>query len=291
MQNLQKLLQVILFISLFSACTKNEKTPAANNLTLHFNNTFKDKTIVLGDKNSTTATVNTSASGQVHRFSELKYVISNIRLVTTAGKEVTYNINDLDKGATIVDHSKPQTLDYVLTNIPSGEYKQLKFGLGVKQELNTLDEVKFPKFYAAAGANKTWMMWEWGTGYRFTKIEGFYDTDNKQMSIHTGSTVDGKENDPSTWKQGVDAYRDITLPLSTIAVVGFKAPKINIKADFDKLLSGKTNTIKLKTGNGMEDNATPNIHHSIEMRKFVDNLGGNGTSDITGIFSVTSVEN
>ena len=81
----------------------------------------------------------------------------------------------------------------------------------------------------------------------------------------------------------------MTLP--NTAVVGNRAPKINITADFDKLLSGKINTITLKSGTGMDDNATPNIHTADQMVKFVDNLGGNGTSDITGMFSVGSVEN
>lgn len=132
------------------------------------------------------------------------------------------------------------------------------------------------------------MMWEWGSGYRFTKVEGFYDTDNKTMSIHTGSTVAGTA---PNYTQGVNAYRDITLNLTANAVVGSQAPKIKIKADFDKLLSGKTNTITLSTGTGMDDNATPNIHTAAQMVKFVDNLGGNGSSDISGMFSVTSVEN
>ncbi len=267
---------------------ENDDIPAANNITLHFNNTFKNTTIVLGNAASASATVNTSAEGQVHRFSELKYVISNIRLIKADGSEFPYQINDLDKGATVVDHSKPQTLDYVLSNIPSGEYKQIKLGLGVKKDLNTLDQARFPEFYAAAGANDTEMMWEWGSGYRFTKLEGFYGADNKEMSIHTGSTVEGAEG---AYTQGVDAYRDITLDLPTHAKVGSKSPKIIVKADFDKLLSGKTNTIKLTTGTGMGDNATPNIHTAVQMVRFVDNLGGNGTSDISGMFSLESVEN
>nr|WP_305069573.1 MbnP family protein [Flavobacterium covae] len=32
------------------------------------------------------------------------------------------------------------------------------------------------------------MMWEWGAGYRFVKIEGYYSDENKPLSIHTGST-------------------------------------------------------------------------------------------------------
>ncbi|MBK1439883.1 hypothetical protein JHJ32_07805 [Parapedobacter sp. ISTM3] len=215
-------------------------------------------------------------------------MISNIRLIKADGSEVPYHVSDLDKGAAVIDHSKPQTLDYVLRDIPVGEYSQLKFGLGVKQELNTLDEARFPEFYVAAGANDTEMMWEWGTGYRFTKIEGFYDADHKELSIHTGSTIAGEEG---AYTQGVDAYRDISLDLPANAVVGQNAPRITVNADFDKLLSGKINTITLSSGTGMDDNATPSIHTADQMVKFVDNLGGNGSSDVTGMFSVDKVEN
>jgi hypothetical protein len=207
-------------------------------------------------------------------------------LIKVDGTEIPYHINDLDQGATVVDQAKPQTLSYALSNIPAGEYKQLKFGLGVKSELNTLDQVKFPKFYAAAGANDTQMMWEWGTGYRFTKIEGFYDADHKQLSVHTGSTVEGEEDDPTSYTQGVDAYREITLSLPSHAMVGKSTPRITIRADFDKLLSGDANTITLN-----DKNAIPSTHTAVNMVLFVDNLGGNGSGDVAGMFSVTTVEN
>ncbi|MCD8538559.1 MAG: hypothetical protein LRY55_01470, partial [Leadbetterella sp.] len=257
MKALTKHLSLFLILLVLVAC--QDEMPVANHITLHFHNTFNNTTIVLG--NAASGTKNTSAEGQSHSFSELKYVISNIRLIKADGSEFPYHINDLDKGAAVVNHSKAQTLDYVLSDIPVGEYRQIRFGLGVKKELNTLDQVKFPKFYAEAGANDTEMMWEWGAGYRFTKLEGFYGEDNKEMSIHTGSTVEGAEG---AYTQGVDAYRDITLELGTPAVVGQKAPGITIKADFDKLLSGKTHTIKLTSGTGMGDNATPNIHTAVQ---------------------------
>ncbi len=283
MKTLKKHYFLFFALLALSSCNKDDSNPVANNITLHFNNTFKNATIVLGDAASATATVNTSAEDQVHHFSELKYVISNIRLVKADGGEMPYHVNDLDKGATVVNHAKPQTLDYVLIDIPVGEYKQIKFGLGVRTELNTLDQVKFPNFYAEAGANDTEMMWEWGTGYRFTKIEGFYGIDNKVMSIHTGSTVEGEEG---AYTQGVDAYRDITLALPNNAVVGRNASKITIKADFDKLLSGEANTITLGAAN-----ATPSVHTAANMVLFVDNIGGNGSDDKAGMFSIQSVEN
>jgi len=271
----------------FVSCSSDDENPVSNNVTLSFKNTFGDTEIVLGDATSASATVNTSSAGQIHHFSELKYVISNIRLVKADGTEVPYNVNDLDKGAMVIDQSKAASLNFVMSNIPSGEYKQIKLGLGVRSDLNTLDQTRFPYFYATAGSNETEMMWEWGTGYRFTKIEGFYNTDNKQMSIHTGSTVEGSEG---SYTQGVDAYRNIVLDLPQNAVVGNKTPKINIKADFDKLLSGNSNTITLSSGEGMDDNATPNIHTALQMVKFVDNIGGNGTADNKGMFSIINVE-
>lgn len=287
MKNLKIYFLLIIALTAFISC-ENDDASVAGNITLEFDNTFKNTSIVLGDASSASATQNTSVSGQLHYFSELKYVISNIRLIKEDGTEIPYNINDLDKGAAVIDQSKPSSLQYAMHNIPSGEYKQLKFGLGIKKELNILDQMRFPVFYATAGANDTKMMWEWGTGYRFTKIEGFYDLDHKEMSIHTGSTVQGDEG---AYTQGVDAYRDIVLNLPTNAKTGNKASKILIKADFDKLLSGKTNTIVLKSGEGADDNATPNIHTAVQMVKFVDNIGGNGSSDLNGMFSVKGVEN
>lgn len=268
----------------FVSCNDDDEVPVANNVTLQFNNTFGNTTIVLGDATSTSATTNTSEEGQVHHFSELKYVISNIRLINANGEEFPYNVNNLDTGAIVVNQAKTETLQYVLSTIPTAEYTQIKFGLGVQTSLNTLDETRFPNFYATAGANDTEMMWEWGTGYRFTKIEGFYDTDNKELSIHTGSTVEGTKGDTSTYTQGVDAYRDITLSLPTNAVVGTNAPTITIKADFNYLLSGTT---KITLGDG---NATPSIHTAKNMKIFVENIGGNGTTDVAGMFSVSSVK-
>src|SRR3546814_1568029 len=66
-----------------ASCSKDDNNPVANDMTLHFNNTFKNTTIVLGDAASSAATINTSADGQVHHFAELKYVISNIDRTST----------------------------------------------------------------------------------------------------------------------------------------------------------------------------------------------------------------
>ncbi|WP_179319545.1 MbnP family protein [Winogradskyella helgolandensis] len=288
MKNLKTyILSAAVLVAFMSCSSDDEDNRVANNVTLEFNNTFGNTPIVLGDATSTSATVNTSDAGQTHHFEELKYVISNIRLIKADGTEIPYNVNDLDNGATVVNQANSETLSYVLSEIPVGDYTEIKFGLGVRSDLNTLDQVSFPNFYNNAGSNETEMHWEWGTGYRFTKLEGFYDTDNKTLSFHSGSTLEGEEGN---YTQGVNAYRDITLALPTTATVGNSAPTITIKADFDYFLSGDSHTVTLVSTEDITNNATPSAHTATEMMKFVENIGGNGTTDLTGMFSITSVE-
>src|SRR5690606_28029570 len=133
----------------------NDTAQDTPNVVLEFNNTCKNTNIVLGGKDGTTATTNTSAAGQIHHLTELKYVVSNIRLVAAGGREVPYHSDDMDKGANLINQAKPQTVQYVLESIPAGEYTQLRFGLRVKPEFSTLNQERFPKFYALAGANDT----------------------------------------------------------------------------------------------------------------------------------------
>lgn len=281
-KNIIKLMMISLVMI---SCSKSEDV--ANNVNLHFNNTFKNTAIVLGGAESPAATTNISANGQEHQFSELKYVISNIRLIKADGTEIPYHVNDLDKGATVVNQAKLSSLDYTLADIPVGEYKQLKFGFGVKQELNTLDQFRFPVFYETAGANDTEMMWQWATGYRFAKLEGFYESNHQKFTIHTGSTLNGKSGQPDTYVQGVDAYRDITLDLNTRLVVGGNHPEITIRADFDKLFSGNNKIIideKYETA--------PQQHEGMEvMVTYVNNLGGDGKEDRVGMFAIEKVKN
>lgn len=262
------------FAMTLTACRNNDDTPEKNNVTLHFDNVVGNQALELGKSYN--------SNNQDITFNEVKYVISNISLVKADGKEVPYNIDNLDKGATVVNLADAKTFDYILTDIPAGNYKEIKLGLGVKKELNTLlDQEKFPKFFKLTGKNETKMHWEWGTGYRFTKIEGKYDNNTEDFSIHTGSTRKNNiETDP--FVPGVDAFREVTLSLPSNAVVGTKAPKITIKADFDKLLNG-TNKITL-LGN------IPNVHNTNNMIPIVDNLGGDGKDNKTGMFSVGKVE-
>lgn len=272
----------------FTACSSDDDNNALpstkSSLNLQFKNYVQNDLIQLGDANSYTTT-----DGETVKFTELKYVISNVVLVTNKGTEVPYHVDNLDDGAQVVNLGKTESLNFKLSDIPTDQYKQVKFILGVKPELNELDQSAFPGFYAEAGANDTEMMWEWGNGYRFVKVEGFYGQDDQIMSIHTGSTLKNVDPDQVTnpdpdleKEEGIDASREVVLNLpQNLEITGDYAPTIVIKADLDHLFDADIFVLNDKLAI---------IHTAAGVAEIMDNLGGDGETNHTGMFSILQID-
>ena len=306
MRKFKTLLMAITTVAALSSCSKDdnnskqgEKKPDSElkgegKISLQFENYVGDKKLVLG-----TGPANAEAytsNGQTLKFSEVKYVITNVVLVKADGTKVPYHTEDLDKGGFLINQADAASLAPVLNEIPSGDYKGIEFGLGVKKELNNLKlQTQFPNFYRLTGEFKHSgiMHWEWANGYRFVKLEGWYSnptpgkdkegnplpaiTDG-ELSIHIGSAfkgtkvigedkkVKGIENE--TLNIDRDAFRFVSLDFpKNLSVKGGATAKVTIKADFDKLING-TNKISL---NGK----IPVVHSLNNMFPFVNNIGGN----------------
>ena len=296
MRKFKTLLMAITTVAALSSCSKkddnNDSTPAK--VTLQFDHYVGAEKLTLGtDKASTKAY---TSNGQTLKFSEVKYVITNVVLVKADGSKVPYHTEDLDKGGFLINQADAASLAPVLNEIPSGDYKGIEFGLGVKKELNNLKlQDKFPNFYRLTGEFKHSgiMHWEWANGYRFVKLEGWYSnptpgkdkegnplpaiTDG-ELSIHIGSAFKGtkvigddkkvKEIENETLNIDRDAFRFVSLDFpKNLSVKGGATAKVTIKADFDKLING-TNKISL---NGK----IPVVHSLNNMFPFVNNIGGN----------------
>nr|WP_314678309.1 MbnP family protein [uncultured Capnocytophaga sp.] len=296
MRKFKTLLMAITTVAALSSCSKkddnNDSTPAK--VSLQFDNYVGTEKLALGA--SASAAKAYTSNGQTLKFSEVKYVITNVVLVKADGTKVPYHTEDLDKGGFLINQAKTASLTPVLSGIPEGEYKGIEFGLGVKKELNNLKlQDKFPNFYRLTGEFKHSgiMHWEWANGYRFVKLEGWYSNPtpgkNKkgedlpaitdgELSIHIGSAfkgtkvigedkkVKGIENE--TLNIDRDAFRFVSLDFpKNLSVKGGATAKVTIKADFDKLING-TNKISL---NGK----IPVVHSLNNMFPFVNNIGGN----------------
>ena len=301
MRNLKTFLIATTAIAALSSCSKDNNTPQPTpelqgngKITLQFENYVGEEKLTLGaDANAAKAY---TSNGQTLKFSEVKYVITNIVLVKADGTKVAYHTEDLDKGGFLINQENTASLSPILSKIPEGDYKGIEFGLGVKRELNNLSlQDKFPNFYRLTGSFKQAqiMHWEWANGYRFVKLEGWYSNPNPgknkkgedlpaitdgELSIHIGSAfkgtkvigedkkVKGIENE--TLNIDRDAFRFVSLDFpKNLSVKGGATAKVTIKADFDKLING-TNKISL---NGK----IPVVHSLNNMFPFVNNIGGN----------------
>jgi len=230
------------FFSCRNSDDDDSSTETKGNLQLKFENGFDN----LGDivLNQTTQT---SSQGQKHRFSNIKYVISNISLIDESGNEFKYYENNPDKGAFIIDQSDAVSgIVYVnLNEIPENNYKKVKFGLGISQNAYLLGQDGQAEFWNKA--KQKGMSWSWAAGYVFVKLEGKYGTNfpDTEFMNHTGNMGNVTANGTP------DLYREITLNLPTTArVTGHITPSIHILADFNQYLSGETPLV-LNSANDM----------------------------------------
>ncbi|SEH39448.1 MbnP family protein [Epilithonimonas hominis] len=241
------LLVAITFFTLSSCRSTDDENDTqdttSGNLQVKFENGFSGiGDIVLNQ------TVQTSANGQKHRFSTLKYIVSNIVLIDEKGNEFKYNYNNPDKGAFIIDQSKATggIVAINLSDIPKNNYKKIKFGLGVSQSAYLLGQDGQGIFWQKA--EESGMAWSWAAGYIFTKLEGLYGTAaaDKEFMNHAGNMGNTTANGTA------DLYREVTLDLPTTARVSKDiTPSIHILADLNQYLSGQ-NKLTFTADNDMD---------------------------------------
>lgn len=256
-------MKIYKFLSLFlisftlitiSSCSNNDDDDVQNtepgNLQLKFENGFNNLgNIVLNQ------TTQTSSSGQKHQFSTLKYVISNISLIDENGNEFKYNYNNPDKGAFIINQAdaKGGIVYANLTEIPKGNYKKIKLGLGISPTAYLIGQDGQGIFWEKV--KQEGMAWSWSAGYIFAKLEGKYGATSADTEFmnHTGNMGD------TTINGTADLYREVVLDLPTTARVSKEiTPSIHILADFNQYLSGQT-ALTLNQSNQMAMGSSPHL--------------------------------
>ncbi|MDR6922855.1 MULTISPECIES: MbnP family protein [Chryseobacterium] len=259
-------------LAAFTSCqNRDDEDPQdslAGNIQVKFENGFNNLGNIVLDQ-----TVQTSAAGQKHKFSTLKYIISNISLIDENGNEFKYNENNPDKGAFIIDQAdaKAGVIYLDLNGIPKNNYKKIKFGLGLSQKAYLLGQDGQAEFWNRA--KQKGMSWSWAAGYVFVKLEGKYGnaSADKEFMNHTGNMGNVAANNTP------DLYREITLNLPVTArVTNQIKPSIHVLADLNQFLSG-TKNLTLTTDNDM---AMGSNQHLVDV-----------TDNLTKIFKVDHVHN
>lgn len=106
-----------------------------------------------------------TSQGQRYQIDLLKFYISELALVRPDGREVRVNelvLAEFKRG------TPTQGVSVMKINVPAGQYRGLRFNVGVPRELNHLDAgtQQLP-----LGVNSG-MYWAWNPGYIFYRLEG-----------------------------------------------------------------------------------------------------------------------
>jgi len=251
--------------ALFVSCSDNDTAETiagtVGNAQLYFDNGIDGSSLSLGK-------TYTNANGEHLTISRLTYIISNIVFIKEDGTEYAYPKTN---SYFVVNH-ETQSLTVKLENIPAGDYKKVRFGVGVDKAQYQLGQAAQQTFWDLAVANK--LGTDWASGYRFLNFEGTFTsaavTTQTPFAVHTGNS------------SSADNYREVTLLLPTTARVRTTiAPSIHIKTDINLLLDGAN---KIVLGSSLDAGGTSaTIDTGVNVAKIADNT--------PSIFKVDHVHN
>ncbi|WP_034343005.1 MbnP family protein [Deinococcus misasensis] len=142
-------------------------------LTLNLNLTVGPAPLKIGDTLST-------PSGIPLTLGTVKLYVSEVALIQQDGSFLPI------PGVRLLDFQNGQSQVKVLdADVPTGNYKGIRFSVGVPKELNHLD----PTFQKAPLGVDSGMVWAWNPGYVFLKIEGKANLglEQKSIALHLGT--------------------------------------------------------------------------------------------------------
>lgn len=138
--------------------------------------------------------------------SDLRLYVSRFRLINEDGEEVpveldqdgTWQLEDLalldfeDGTALCTLQGNPETNTSVRGTVPAGNYRGVRFTIGVPFERNHGDAATAP-----APLQNTAMFWNWNAGYKFIRYDNMVGSSATEFRLHVGSTGcdgDGRGN-------------------------------------------------------------------------------------------------
>lgn len=232
MKNIFKNIFAVALLTLsLTSCSKSEDDAVTGSGTLkvEFDQMYGSADLALG-------TSYTNSNGEVLTPSKIRYIVSNIVLTKVDG--TTYTIPKASSYF-IIDEATTASRTIALTNVPAGDYKSIKFGIGVDKDQWSLGATGQGDLLTNAQA--AGLTWSWAAGYKFLAFEGTFTAPTVASAtsymVHTGKTsVNGTEN---------YNYTEVTLSLPTNALVRTNiTPDIHLVADVKKVVDG-TNKINL----------------------------------------------
>ena len=235
-----RILIFALLSALFSACSDDASSPlitpvAAGELSFTFDARVGNADFALNR--------DFTVGSQTISFTKLRYWVSNVVLIDAKGTEylvadsyfLMEEVGELDLSGTINDiliypANKRETV--TLKGIPAGEYKSIKFSIGVDSRHNDNLSLRAGELSIANGMSS--IVWMWHSSYIFSSLAGSVKqgSESKAFKVETGlnanyktMTIDFATPVNSAAANGVVLHVDVAKILDGIDLI--KNPTIN----------------------------------------------------------------
>ncbi|TDO20249.1 hypothetical protein CLV32_4009 [Pedobacter duraquae] len=239
---MKKLLTIIsLSALLFTSCSKDDDNILAESegkATVSFDAMFGSQDFAL-NKGFT-------VGSNTLTFNKLRYWVSNVVLVNSKNEEFkvpssyylieetnAINLTGVNNDLSTTVYPATKREDVVLKEIPAGDYKSIRFSIGVEQKYN--DNLSLQTGELSQLNGMTNVSWMWLTSYIYTSLGGTITngTTSKTLKVETGLNAN---------------YKTVTLDFpAAVRISSTKATNIVLNADISKAIDGldvySTNTV------------------------------------------------
>jgi hypothetical protein len=163
MKKIFGLTAIVFAMVAFSACKdkKEDELSGFNNVEVEFENRAGNKPLVFGVEY-------TNALGEKLTFSTFNYFVSNFALIREDGTEF---VVPKDSCYFLCKHEDLKSRRVVLKNVPAGNYKAIRFIIGV-DSLKSVSPASERVGVLDPATGASGMYWNWNAGYIFVKVEG-----------------------------------------------------------------------------------------------------------------------
>lgn len=165
-----KKISFILMLAIFSiaaSCDNNNNKDEKTSLELNFKATFGNDPLVLYQDYA-------APNGDNFELRIFNFFLSDIILINNEDEEITLAESDYVNFNAVTDQTAAEAgISLNFNEIPVGEYKEIRFGIGVSPRLNAMDPADFSSAEALGNAGNYWTAWN---SYIFSRTEGEIDT-------------------------------------------------------------------------------------------------------------------
>lgn len=159
-----------------------------------------------------------NAKEEAYSITRLSYLLSGFALETSEGEMV-----DLPTKFAWIDAGQRRT-SYILSDIPAGKYRSIRFFVGLDTEQNHGETTSYPADHAL-NPNLNGLHWSWQGGYIFMALEGKFRAGDKELSGFSYHLARDPNRTTITIAADLDLTQELTLEIDLDIATLLNAPQ------------------------------------------------------------------